>query len=233
MGRRSLVGAARAAARQAGPSGPSAEALDNYVSIIGVPQPQTQSAAAEVAVLSVAVQVKYTGIFDVAFTSGFASGTTAKTVQHKLVVVPFISPGARFTGGSGNGTIYGNDVDAEPDTLTSRSKWGQRLSADAAGVPANGILFNGVAPTTAAPNGQALLDTGATPTLTGLLAGSAMTFSGALSFSSSVGPKTAYTKSTTAAPSFVVASIVLLSTAGGDVVTYEYASITLIEKVLP
>lgn len=209
------------------------EAGDNYAQILGAPHAQTQSAAAEVSVLAVALPVKYSGIFAVRWGAGFASGTAARTVQHKLVVIPVTEPAvAAFTNGTGNGTIYGNDVGVTPDTFTSRSKFGQRLSVDAAGVSNNGIQYNGGPSISTAFGAQTLADTTPTPTVAGLLSGSAMTFGGDIDFGQSFGPKTPYVRSTIDTPQFVIASLVLDSTAAGDVVTYAYAFLGLVELPL-
>lgn len=235
MGRRNLGTATLA--RLAQSQGMSLEATDNFVEVLPntVPHAQTQSAAADVCIMAVALQVKYSGVFRVDLSSAFSSNTTAKTVQHKLVVIPFANPASPTFSANGGGLAadswFGNDV-AGPlgdSTALKRALWGGRLSVDAAGVSANGILYNGAAVTSGAANAITFKDSLATPTLTGLLTGSTMTFDWNGYIVKSIAPKVPFTKSVVGTPQFVVAALVLTSTAGGDVVTYANATIGMQE----
>jgi hypothetical protein len=229
VNRRSLYSRGSYAARVAAPGGGAVEAFDNWASINGVggnaPHTQTQGAANDVCVAAVGVTCKYSGVFAVSAAAGYSSGTTAKTIEHKVILLdvalPIASP--TFSHGTPTGGSFGNDVGTDPDAA-HRSKFTQILNADAAGVSANGVEYNG-APVV---GGFVLLDTGPTPTLTGLLSGSAQSLSLSTTTGSATGPKTRF-----AVGHFVIAAILLTSTAGGDVVTYQYASVTLTEQPLP
>ena len=205
------------------------EAQDNYVANTGfgddAPHTQTQSAANEVGISAVALQVKYSGIFRVSVQAGYASGTTAKSVQHKVVLIPFAPPIAspifQATNGIRTDVFFGSDVG--PD-VGQREKFGARLDADAAGISNAGLTFNAVAVTSGAPNAVTLLDTGVTPTLAGLLQGSAMGLSYDGYGAKHVAAKTPFTVG-----NIVVAALVLVSTAAGDVVTYQYVNVAMEE----
>lgn len=207
------------------------EAQDNYATNQGfggdTVHTQTQSNAADVAVSAVALPVKYSGIFRVSVQAGYASGTTAKTVRHKVVLLPFAPPIASpifaATGGILTDVFFGSDVGIDT-TIGGREKWGARLNADAAGVSNAGLTFNGVAITSGAAGAVTATDTGATPTLTGLLSGAAMGLAFDAPVSKAVATKVPFTVG-----NILVAALVLVSTAGGDVVTYEYVNVSMEE----
>lgn len=194
-----------------------AEAADNYACGIAQPHAQTQTnaTAAGVTILAAALPIKYSGIFRIDLDAAYASGTTAKTVQHQLVVAQVANPATHFAGGAASsGALFGSDVG--PDTtLAQRSQWLQGLNSDAAGLPASGVTFNGAAVNNATAGAQVFADTGVTPTLTGLLSGSAMRFSSHIVVAAGYAPKVRFTVG-----DFILIALTLLSTNGGDVVTY-------------
>lgn len=208
--------------------GANLEAFDNFITcpLVGI-RAQTQSAAAEVVIGAVALQSKWSGIFDVKAQMLFSSDTTAKTQRMRLVTTQFAAPAARFTGGVVGSPFAGNDVTAQLGF--GAGNWSQLLNVDAAGVPANGVLFNGVSPNGAAAGALVQFDR-TVASLTGLLTAQASginewVFDSAVQ--SSGVPKVPFTRF-----NIVVFAITLDSTAGGDVVTFPGGIITVTERPL-
>jgi hypothetical protein len=181
---------------------------------------QTQSAANEVALAAVAVQAKQTGLFRGDIHVNLASGTTAKTVELRASLVPFATPVARFTQSIGTNVQL-----CAANTAGPALSWGGELNADAAGVSASGLLFNGVAPISTVTNAITLYDR-KVDTLTGLLGFGDLAFdwSGQCGYGNGGAPATGFGNGVTA---LLVLS--LISTAGGDVLTFASLSINLSE----
>ena len=200
-------------------------ALGNYISgPLKAPHAQTQTAANEVAIYAVALPVLYTGVFDVDCHAIFVSGTTGKTVNTNLVLMPFTAPATRFatTGTPDGGSTY-LAASLSPQTTTS---WCMLLGSDAAGTTASGLTFNGVAPISSA-NAAYKPYARTQDTLTGLLANGDLSFD----FSGVVVNSTGLPFPVTAG-SFVVAAFTLGSTAGTDVVTFKAVHMSLKERPL-
>lgn len=219
-------------------AGGSLAALDNYVSLSvnggAAVHFQTQTNAQEVTIAAVALPVKYSGIFAYGASVGCASDTTAKTVRHKLVAIPFASPATpTFSDGTAAaGCFFGSSVGSDADAA-HRNKFAQVLNADAGGASAVGVLYSGAAVISTNPNAIVVGDTGATPTLAGLLAGSAIDFSFGSFLAKSTAPKVPFTLSTPMVPQILVLGLVLANTNGGDVVTYQTVDLWLQEQPLP
>jgi hypothetical protein len=108
-----------------------------------------------------------------------------------------------------------------PGTLAA---WGMTLTADAAGVSASGLSYNGATLSSAKNTGGHIIHTSTRNTLTGLLGSGDLAFdwSGDVDLGGSPGffPLGTY----------VVAHLTLVSTNGGDVVTYSSASLGIKEN---
>jgi hypothetical protein len=187
---------------------------------------QTQSAANPVAVAAVAVQQKRNGLWECDIDVAFASGTTAKTVEIKAVLIPFTTLPQVFSQSAGAinsnnpevGPVYSNVAIPVADIVA-------QLNQDAAGVTASGLLYGGTAPVDTATNAVVLWDR-KVDTLTGELS------NGDLGFSShdiaGYGPDG---KQLTgfAFGKWTVLCLELMSTAGGDVVSFQNLTMSLRE----
>ncbi len=193
---------------------------------------QVQSAANEVCIAAVALPMRSSGLVDVECNVGYASGTTAKTVEHKLVLIPFAAPAAQtFSAGAATGTAagvaFGKTIGPDA-SAANRAVWGETIAGDAAGVSAAGVLYNGVALTSASAGAVLVQDSGAVPTLAGLLTAGVQVFDFAGTCPAGFAPRTFFP---TGAGQFLVAALILLSTAGGDTVTYQYTRLSMQERL--
>ena len=242
MGRRSIVRRELLPSIPGGlPSGSGA--LGNWVFTSGTPasQTQTNSAPTGVPVIAAAIQLKYSGTVRVNCNAQFNSGTTAKTISHVLMVRQFTNVTAlpRFTPGGGGATIQSNNVALGHDVAGSTAQqnplnWGVNLTSDAAGLPANSIDFAGVPISTA---GLLRFGQSNVATLTGLLTAQGagqwpFYYSGMVPnlFNNIPDQHWPIGGDTN---SFLVVALMLLSTNGGDLVSYDPCSITLQEQPLP
>jgi hypothetical protein len=226
MGRRSLTKYA-SVPQLPSSQGLNLEASDNWISADFVAvHAQTQTNAQPVSLAAVALQAKYSGIFEASISAMWSDGTTAKTVRLKTIVVPFAAPVTRFTGGDDAQTFAGRDV--LQDLALGAGNWSQEATADTTGTTANGVLFNGVAPISTAPNATVRFNR-PVASLTGLLTADAQgineySYTGVVCASSTV--KTPFTRG-----NIVVLSLELTSTNGGDVVGFP--GVTLYFRELP
>jgi hypothetical protein len=204
-------------------------AFDSFAMANAAPHSQTQSGGGgfppDVAIATVALPIKYTGIFDVTATVVCSNNVAESTVRHKIVIQQFTNPAAFFTQGTSASVLFGNDVGTD-SSAALRSKFGQILNVDSTGLAASGILYNGLAPNSQRAGAVTLFDTTAIANQPG--------FAGHWVGTATVAPKTAFAPKTTAAlPQFIVASVCLVPTNGGDVITYGGVTIYAQERALP
>ena len=185
---------------------------------------QTQSAAAPVAIAAVATQQKANGLWEYDCDISFASGTTAKTVELKLVLVPFTTALQLFTQSAGS--INSNNPEVGPiESGVAVASLVAQLNQDAAGVTSAGLLYGGTAPVDSATNAVTLWDR-KMDTLTGELANGDLSFNahGVAGYNSTGVQHTGF-----GVGKWAVLALELVSTAGGDVVTFAPLSMSLRE----
>ena len=190
----------------------------NYVTTAtGTPHTQTQTNANGVCICAAAILIQGSGNVRVDAHAVCGSGTTGKTVEHQVYLVPYTAPSTRFTGGTSGLTAIGANV-----TPNTPSFWSQMLTTtDAGGTTASGILFNGVAPVGTAPGAVFIYDK-KTDTLAGLLGSGDLAYDQSIIGNNNGVPF--------AVGTIVVVSLVLKSTNLGDVVTYQSANVTIDER---
>ena len=185
---------------------------------------QTQSAANPVALAAVAVQQKGNGLWEYDIDVSFASGTTGKTVELKAVLVPFTTAAQAFT--QSPGAIDSNNPEIGPAyTVNAVADLVAQLNQDAAGVTASGLLYGGTAPVDSATNALTLWDR-KVDTITGSLANGDIAFNphGKAGYNSTGVQHTGF-----GFGKWAVLVLELVSTAGGDVVTFQTCSMSLRE----
>ena len=221
--------------------GTPADALGNWVTCAMPPASQTQTnvSSAGVPLMAVALLVKYSGTVRVECAVNYGTTVTAKTVHHALTLYRYAPPIVGRFALAGSGTIntsnigFGRNVGANPALATNVS-WAASLSNDAAGLPANSFSFGGHI---LSGNGGAAFSQKVTEntveSLTGELSATApgqfsLAFSGMQPNFELVTPNEQFPIGNT-----LVAVLQLISTAGGDLVNYQTASLTIQEQPLP
>jgi hypothetical protein len=185
---------------------------------------QTQSAANPVALAAIAVQQKANGLWEYDIDVSLASGTTAKTVELKAVLIPFTALPQVFTQSAGS-IESGNPEVGPAYAGLAVGELVAQLNQDAAGVTASGLLYGGTACVDTATNAQTLYDK-EMDTLTGLLAHGDLAFNahGEAGYNAAGNQHTGF-----GVGKWAVLVLELVSTAGGDVVTFASLSMSLRE----
>jgi hypothetical protein len=216
-------------------------AMDNFVVNQSNPHTQTQSnvSANGVPLMAVALNLKFSGTVRVDCDINFGDNTTAKSIEHSLIAIPFTAPIATRFVGAGSGTIETNNSSTGRDVLqngglTHLSDWLASMNSDAAGLPANSMHFNGVVPNLASGvSGTFQFWDKTVETLTGQLNNSGqftMSFHGIVPNFNNVSPNEQFSA---AGNVTLVIALLLISTAGGDVVTYGPCNLQISENPTP
>lgn len=203
-----------------------AEALGNWVANPEVPGQQTQSASALVPLQSAALKLKFSGVPRVNAFCTFAQDTTAKTIALSYVINTFTPPIATpLFAAAGSGTIDAASVAFSRDVGQSslnHLSWGVTLESDSAGNPANSYTFNGHTPTDGTTLSEVVVQT-----LTGQLGAGQdyFGFSGIAVNGTGINARFPI-------GSIIVVTLVNDANAGGGVVSFETAQITIQEQPL-